>query len=194
MSGAGSLQAIDDALQYFARIVAAQKNSTKPDFDRLLSAYIETRAELAKGFRDLASSVLIGASRRMSEAREEIQSQLERDFGSVVPKRLLQVRGYATVHSILLEYLALHAGEPVSASRLRMLVGDQIHTERRLRELRDLGFELDWKHVAGDDQYVLRSIQPNRRRAARAQLALNVRGDKQLSKSARASILELTKP
>jgi len=193
VSTAGALQAIDASLDYLSRIVSAQKNSSRPDFDRLLIAYLETRRELAKSFRELAGSVLVMANDRLNEARADVAAHMRTQFGGVVPERLMQVRGYATVHALLLEYLASHRGEPVAASRLRVLVGDQIHTERRVRELRDLGFAVTWKRVAGEDQYVLGATDPDLDRAARSQLALNVRADKQLSKDARASFLELTR-
>jgi hypothetical protein len=193
VSTAGALQAIDASLDYLSKIVSAQKNSSRPDFDRLLIAYVETRRELAKNFRELARSVLLRASERMNETRAEIATHMRSQFAGVVPDRLLQVRGYATVHALLLEYLASHRGKPVAASRLRVLVGDQVHTERRVRELRDLGFAVTWKRVAGEDQYVLDSTDPDLDQAARSQLALNIRADKQLSKDARASFLELTR-
>src|SRR5205085_10090308 len=97
-----------------------------------------------------------------------------------------------TVHALLLEYLISHAGQPVAASRLRLLVGDQVHTERRLRELRDLGFGLTWRRVAGESQYLLAATAPDLDHAARSQLALNIRADKQLNRGARTSLLELT--
>jgi len=193
MSTAGALQAIDASLDYLSRIVSAQKNSSHLDFDRLLIAYLETRRQLAKSFRELASLVLVKASERINEARADIEGHMRSEFGGIVPDRLLEVRGYATVHALLLEYLASHRGEPVAASRLRVLVGDQVHTERRVRELRDLGFPVTWKRVAGEDQYVLETADPDLDQAARSQLALNIRADKHLSKDARGSFLELTR-
>jgi len=192
VSTIGALQAIDASIDYLAGIVAAQKNSSRPDFDRLLSAYVETRRELAKGFRELASSIFVKAGDRIDATRTEIELRMKSQFSGIVPDRLLHVRGYAAVHALLLEYLVSHSGEPVAASRLRVLVGDQVHTERRLRELRDLGFALTWKRVAGEDQYVLAAIDPDLNHAARSQLALNIRADKQLGGDARKSLLQIT--
>ena len=193
MSTAGALQAIDASLEYLSRIVAAQKDSASPDFDRLLSAYVETRRDLAKNFRELANSVLVKAGDRINNTRQEIETRMQRQFGGIAPDRLLHVRGYASVHALLLEYLVSHRGQPVPASRLRLLVGDQVHTERRLRELRDLGFGLTWKRVAGEDQYILDAVDPDLDHAARSQLALNIRADKQLNRDARTSLLQLTR-
>src|SRR5438552_9578447 len=101
MSTAGALQAIDASLEYLSRIVAAQSNSPRPDFDRLLSAYVETRRELAKSFRELARSILVKAGDRMDVTRTEIEARMRSQFSGVVPDRLLHVRGYATVHALL---------------------------------------------------------------------------------------------
>jgi hypothetical protein len=193
VSTAGALQAIDESLGYLSRIVSAQKNSPRPDFDRLLIAYVETRRQLAKSFGELASSVLVKATGRINDTRQEIEARMRSQFAGLTPERLLQVHGYATVHALLLEYLISHIGQPVPTSRLRLLVGDQVHTERRLRELRDLGFGLTWKRVAGEDQYVLVNPKPDLDHAARSQLALNIRADKQLSRDARTTLLELTR-
>ena len=80
-------------------------------------------------------------------------------IGGRVPGKYLAVRGYKSVQPILLQYLAQHVGNPVRSSKLRVLTADQTHTERRVRDLRDLGFEVDWKKVADDDQYILKSTE-----------------------------------
>jgi hypothetical protein len=192
VSARGALQRIGENLDYLSQIVVAQQRAPQPDFDRLLIAYLETRRSLAKSFRDLASSVLVQATERIESARVEVQARMRKDFGGLVPERLLKVRSYGTVHAVLLEYLATHPGEPAAASRLRVLAGDQVHTERRVRELRDLGFPITWKRVAGEDQYLLENEHPDVGRAARSQLALGLRADKALGREVRASLLELT--
>jgi hypothetical protein len=192
VSARGALRRISESLDYLSQIVAAQSGAAQPDFDRVLSAYIESRRELAESFRDLAGAMLMHASDRIERVRAEIKATMQREFGGLVPERLVEVRAYASVHALLLEYLAAHVGEPVSASRLRILAGDQVHTERRVRELRDLGFAIAWKRGAGEIQYVLESDQPDLADAARSQLALGLRADKELGREARASLLEYT--
>ncbi len=104
-------------------------------------------------------------------------------FGSRVPEKYLSVHGYKSVQPILLQYLAQHAGNPVRSSKLRILTSDQTHTERRVRDLRDLGFQVEWKKVADDDQYVLKSIQPDLNAAATLQVRKNVKDDKEAAKA-----------
>jgi hypothetical protein len=95
------------------------------------------------------------------------------------------------VHPILFAYLARHIGEPVTASRLRLLTGDQVHTERRLRELRDLGLPLDSEQYADDDQYVLRSVTPDVDAAALYQAQHNVKRDRELDSRQRSQFLRV---
>jgi hypothetical protein len=85
-----------------------------------------------------------------------------------VPLDAVIIHGYRGVRLRLYEYLALHLGEPVSATRLRALTGDQIHTERRLRELRDLGLRLTPRRIADENHYVLASEDVDFDYAARA--------------------------
>ncbi|QTZ92737.1 hypothetical protein [Streptomyces auratus] len=42
---------------------------------------------------------------------------------------------------------------------LRIVTGDDVHTERRVRELRELGFDLIWHELDGINVYELRSLE-----------------------------------
>jgi len=106
-----------------------------------------------------------------------------------VPERYLTVRGFGTSHSRLLAYLVRSAGSEVSAEELRMLTGDAVHTERRTRDLRDLGFHLDAFHTGGSDVYVLRSDEPDAGVGAALQLTRNIRSDKSISAAEGTSLL-----
>jgi hypothetical protein len=194
VSTSGALQRIGDSLEYLSQIVAAQSRTPQPDFDRLLMAYVEARRNLAKNFRELANSVLVQATERLEGVRTDVKAKMRADFGGLVPERFLEVQSYGKLHAVLLEYLSAHQGEPVAASRLRVLAGDQVHTERRVRELRDLGLAITWKRGPGEVQYVLESDRPDLGRAARSQLALGLRADRKLKREDRASLMELTTP
>ncbi len=192
MSAGAALQHIGETLEYLSQVVEAQSNTPHPDFDRLLMAYVEARGQLAKNFRELSSSVLVKATERLEGVRSDVRAKMHDDFGGLVPERLLEVQSYGKLHAVLLEYLSAHQGEPVAASRLRVLAGDQVHTERRVRELRDLGLEITWKRGPGEVQYVLESDLPDLSRAARSQLALGLRADRTLKREVRASLMDLT--
>jgi hypothetical protein len=106
-----------------------------------------------------------------------------------LPAKYLKVRGFGKSHARLVAYLVRSSGNEVSASELRMLTGDAVHTERRARELRDLGFELEAKHTGGTDVYLLRSAEPDVAAGAAIQVAQNIRGDRSLSQAQAADLL-----
>ena len=105
--------------------------------------------------------------------------------------KYLKVRRYARTHAALLGYLADNVGEPVLASRLRIVTGDQVHTERRVRELRDLGLAVTWKSTMSENHYVLESLEPNVGVGAPVQAAANVGSDKSLRPSVKDRLLRL---
>jgi len=98
-----------------------------------------------------------------------------------LPGRYLKVRRFGKSHARLLAYLCRSAGSEVSGAELRMLTGDAIHTERRARELRDLGFTLEARHTGGADMYILHSPEPDTAAGAAIQAAKNIREDKSVA-------------
>lgn len=158
-------------------------------FDHLSTEYVVLRRSLAQDFRELAEVELTGAGDELEAVRARISQRMRELFGGRIPDRYLHVRGYTGVHPIMFGYLARHVGEPVAASKIRVLTGDQVHTERRLRELRDLGLALDSLHRADDDHYILRSAEPDVNTAAKLQANRNITGDRALDDARRAQLL-----
>lgn len=192
MSTDAPLRGIDETLRYLLAIATAQRGAVEPDLDRLLEGYLEARRLLARDFRALAAAMIPSATAELEGVESDISARMEQLFArAMIPTRLLTVRGYGRVHAELLGYLRRRVGVPVMASRLRVLVGDQIHTERRVREIRALGFGVSWGRIAGEDQYVLAAVDPDLDVGARRQLALNIRADRSISPEARASWLML---
>jgi hypothetical protein len=154
---------------------------------RLVAAYLDAKQILANAFEALAvekygdPSVLATAKATIEAAMREAYSHL--------PAKYLKLRGFGVSHARLLAYLTRSAGAEVSAAELRMLTGDAVHTERRARELRDLGFELDARHTGGNDVYVLRSAEPNARTGASLQVARNIKEDKTISRAEAVDLL-----
>jgi hypothetical protein len=52
-----------------------------------------------------------------------------------------------------------------------------------------LGFQVEWKKVADDDQYVLKSVEPDLANAAVLQLRKNIKADKKLPKQEKEELL-----
>ncbi len=145
------------------------------DLDRIIDGYLETRTLLAKTFRDLAQAHLQPVNPVLDEVRWKVERRMKVLYNGRVPKEYLAVRRYGATHQLLAAYLFRQVGRPVSASRLRLLTGDQVHTERRVRELRDLGLSVEAARVAGENQYILTSQEPDVDRGAAIQVAQNIK-------------------
>ena len=128
-------------------------------------------SEVDAAQREILPSTLRGIEHRMRAL-----------FDERVPVRYLVPYAYGGVHPVLLGYLIAHVGAWVPASHLRVLTGDQVHTERRVRELRDVGFDIVWE--SGGRQvtnYRLVSPEPDIDFAARFQLEHRIKADRSLS-------------
>ena len=177
-------------LDNFADLVRSQIDQSEVEFERLLDGYLEARRSLARQFCLVAQHHLLRGNSLLETTRKRIEQRMAELFGSGVPEKYLVVHGYTSVQPILLQYLAQHAGNPVRSSKLRVLTADQIHTERRVRDLRDLGFQVEWKKVSDDDQYVLASVEPDLDVAAALQVRKNIRDDKKLAKQEKDRLLK----
>lgn len=89
-------------------------------------------------FGQVASALLQG-QQVLDKTRDAVYRRMRELFGGHTPDLYLEVPMYGAAQRKILEYLVLNVGLEVSGSRLRVIAEDQIHTERRLRELRDLG-------------------------------------------------------
>jgi hypothetical protein len=179
------------SLELFSDLVQSQLGPKDVEFERLLDGYLEARRALAKQFSVVAQRYLLRGESLLETTRKAIEERMTALFGNRVPEKYLKVHGYKSVQPILLQYLAQHAGNPVRSSKLRILTSDQTHTERRVRDLRDLGFQVDWKKVSDEDQYVLKSIEPDLAAAATLQVRKNVKEDKKLARGEKERLLAL---
>ena len=171
------------SLQYLTSLLESQA-----DLDRVIDGYLETRRLLARTFRDLAHAHLELVNPVLDGVRTKVEHRMEELYRGRVPPEYLAVRKYGTTHQLLAAYMFRQAGRPVPASRLRLLTGDQVHTERRVRELRDLGLNVEAARVAGENQYILTSQEPDVDRGAAIQLAQNIKAS-DLDSAGRARLL-----
>jgi hypothetical protein len=178
-------------IELFAQLVRSQIDKPEVEFERLLDGYLDSRRSLARQFCLVAQRYLLRGDSLLETTRSRIEQTMTDLYGDRIPERYRVVHGYSSVQPILLQYLAQHAGNPVRSSKLRILTADQIHTERRVRDLRDLGFQVEWKKVSDDDQYVLTSIEPDLKAAAALQVRKNIKEDKKLAKPERERLLAI---
>ncbi len=158
-----------------------------PDEARLIAAYLEAKRALARAFEALGQERYRGDV-SLGHIKREIEQYMVTTYRGL-PAKYLVVRGFGRSHELLAAHLTARVGVEVSAAELRILTGDAIHTERRTRELRDLGLALDARVSGGINMYVLQSTTVDLARAAAVQVAKNIRGDKSLGQIDRAALL-----
>ncbi len=173
-----------EALRHLVELMVRE-----PNLDRVVDGYLETRHILAGTFRQLAEAADREAGTVMDLARAKIAAEMRVRYSQIVPEDLIVVRRYGGTHALLLAYLRKRVGAPVLAARLRILTGDQVHTERRVRELRDLGFDIEAAHAAGQSQYTLRRADQDLATAAAIQMSSNVQEAKAVSAARKQEIL-----
>ncbi len=183
MRGAAARRAIE-ALAFLGQLL-----TDEDDFERVLDGYLEARGVLADAFQEMATNRFPAASDQLSATISRVEARIRERAGAGAPASHVAVRGLRGIRGILLAYLMAHPGKPVPASRLRILTGDQVHTERRLRELRDLGYTVLAERVSDQDCYILTSVQQNLDAAAELQFERNLNADKQLPEAERQLLL-----
>jgi hypothetical protein len=185
-----SLKRMRDITSYFSSVLETEETADVQRFEVLLDAYLELKKTLASEFQGLAKEALFDETPILQEAKLAIQQRMLQLGSNNLPDKYLKVRGYGGVHPPLLQYLARHIGSPVTASKLRVLTGDQVHTERRVRELRDLGFTITAKRIAGENQYVLAGLTPDIGAAALTLMRKNILDDGAVSNREKEQLLE----
>jgi hypothetical protein len=156
---------------------------------RLIDGYLESKRLLADAFQALLRDRIRERIGLLDAVKARIEEEMKSSFGGVIPDRYLRVRGYASPHRELFAYLSLFVGRPVPAAALRIITADAVHTERRARELRDLGLHLDAVRTGGADVYMLHSVDPNLAAAARVVIGHNLKDDKGLDSQPRQRYL-----
>jgi hypothetical protein len=154
----------------------------------VVETYLAARRTLSDELRILGKESLVGQPTALASTLRAIEWTMAEKYSERIPDRLLHIRGYRGVHGVLLEYLIRYSDVPVSGAMLRLLAGDQVHTERRLRELRDLGYDLVADKSGGEDTYTL-NPEPDLEYAARYQLRRNIGQDRKLTASEKAGLI-----
>ncbi|WP_067818837.1 hypothetical protein [Actinomadura kijaniata] len=92
------------------------------------------------------------------DLRSQLRGIMEERYGGRVPDPYLTVPYGSALHEKLFLILLQRQGTEVPAALLRIVSGDSVHTERRVRELRELGLDIRTRKAAGADTYLLGSL------------------------------------
>lgn len=172
-----------EALRALEREFRASTGATE---ESLLSTYVRTRRVLARVLQEAAVRDLEDSPHDLRVLRDRITERMSELFGGLLPDGMLRVSGFRYPHEVLFKYLASQVGRAVPAWRLRILTADQVHTERRVRDLRDLGLDVR----ESDEEYTLVSLDPNLDAAVRALLERKLRNAKMIPSPDVLSLLQ----
>lgn len=160
MTSASALTRLAQEARYFAEYLE-QSASDLSAVEDLIDRYLDWKGLSAEGMRTITDEYLSRDEWVLDAMVGKIEGELRSRLADVFPLNVMTVRRYGHTHRKLFEYLADHRGRPVSAARLRALTGDQTHTERRVRELRDIGLRIEAVHRNGQNVYELVGDSPD---------------------------------
>jgi hypothetical protein len=139
----------------------SRKLETATPSRELIDAYLYAKRLLAEAMRAFVSMDLPERCEEFHEGRAEISAEMKRRYAGKVPDAYLAVPYKSRVNELLFCLLHQGIGEEVPGSLLRTVTADSIHTERRIRELRELGFSIVSSESEGIDFYKLESVTPD---------------------------------
>lgn len=127
----------------------------------LVDAYLYAKRLLAEAMRAFVLMELPERCDEFHRGRAEIGAEMSRRYAGKVPDAYLVVPYKSRVNEALFCVLHREIGDEVPGSLLRTVTADSVHTERRIRELRELGFSIASSESEGIDFYRLDSVAPD---------------------------------
>jgi hypothetical protein len=157
----------------------------------LAREYHRAKRALALSFQEMALSVVPREQFKLDDVKQSVMDEMRSLFAGRVDPEFFTFRRYTTPHPDIYALLASKVGEPIPGWRIRLLSGDKIHTERRTRELRDLGLEIEVNERDDESTYCLVSLDADLRYGAAFQLRENALRSKKLSGQVRSHYVEI---
>jgi hypothetical protein len=124
----------------------------------LLDSYLYAKKILAESMQAFIRVGLTEPDDAFSRLRGQLQAAINSRYAGQIPDRYLKVPYGSRAHDELFRILLQRQGTPVQSGLLRVVTGDSVHTERRLRELRELGMDIQTSKQSGYDYYTLGSL------------------------------------
>ncbi|WP_031066052.1 hypothetical protein [Streptomyces sp. NRRL WC-3742] len=136
-----------------------KNGDTGTDTQNLLDAYLYAKRLLAESMQAAVRTGLPAECDTFRDLRAQLAARMADEYGERIPERYLTVPYGSRTHEELFSMLLQRLGEPLSAALLRVVTRDSVHTERRTRELRELGLDIATSREGGSDVYTLRSLE-----------------------------------
>lgn len=121
-----------------------------PDVPGLLLAYMDAKRQLASTFQAITAEVFDDP-----ETWARIIEWAETFPGGKLPGAARKLATLGRTHRLIFSYLLSQQEAGADNEVLRVLTGDAVHTERRLRELREAGLTISAAKRGGASVYVL---------------------------------------
>ncbi|WP_405948260.1 hypothetical protein OG588_18450 [Streptomyces prunicolor] len=144
---------------YAVRELGAAFEGEDSSPDDLIDAYLFAKRHLAQSIKALLLSQLPSVCQEFVELRACIEAEMKNRYADVIPERFLRVPYGSQVHELLFMILLRNLGKRVDSDRLRIVTGDKTHSERRARELRELGFNIATSEADGSQYYTLADLE-----------------------------------
>ncbi|MFI9160009.1 hypothetical protein [Kitasatospora aureofaciens] len=138
--------------------LAALLEEADESADSVFNAYLVAKKDLARSMQELLRATLPPSRPAFAELRSRVSESLQERFGDRIPQKYLAVPYDTVANQDLFGLLREHMGKPVDTAVLRAINADDIHTERRIRELRELGLRIDSVKRDGVGCYLLASL------------------------------------
>ncbi|SNT60268.1 hypothetical protein SAMN05443665_105633 [Actinomadura meyerae] len=127
----------------------------------LIDSYLYAKRLLAESMRAFVRMELPERCEDFRRGCAAIEVEMRRRYGGMVPEGYLIAPYKSRVNEELYCLLHRSLGEEVPGSLLCTVTADSVHTERRIRELRELGFSVSSSEAEGVDFYSLKSLEPD---------------------------------
>lgn len=152
-------QQLKPAAEHALKNLLTEISAHKDDPQSLFEAYTYAKEISARAIQSRMLAYLPGENEQFRTLRTKIEQEMHARYRDVVPERLLTVPYGSKTHERLFSLLQENLATPVHSAMLRIVTGDDVHTERRARELRELGLDVDWGSREGINTYELRSLE-----------------------------------
>ncbi|MEU7028678.1 hypothetical protein AB0A60_18550 [Streptomyces sp. NPDC046275] len=125
----------------------------------VLESYLFAKHSLARSMQALLLSQLPASCPEFHAVRRRVEEQMHARYSGLIPEQYLKAPYGSSVHEVLFMLLMRDMGSPVDNALLRTSTQDSIHTERRTRELRELGLSIESSEKDSIQYYTLVGLE-----------------------------------
>lgn len=176
--------AVADLYDHLAQLIR-----TSSSVQDLTDQYLASKRAGAVAFQNLLRSRIPDHDTEWLTVRNTIAYEMTRRYSDDLPEWALRVPYGSSLHRELFSLLLERVGDSVAADYLRIITGDAVHAERRVRELRELGLSVSPTSAAGTDSYRLASDAVDLRFVPR--IVANTIKSRKLPKDVEARLLDV---